>query len=421
MGSRDGTTPAPSAQARTLGLTGAVAIGAGSMLGAGVFAVWAPAARSAGGSLLLALGLAAVVAALNAASTAALASRHPVAGGAYSFGSRELPAPWGFVAGFGFVVGKTASVAAMGLTIGNYVWPHHAHWIATAAIAGAWLLNAGGVTRTAAATGVIAVAVSGVLIAAVIHTAGSAQSHEQAPSSGVWGVAQGAALLFFAFAGYARLATLGEEVERPRRTIPLAIAISFVVVLALYAAVALALVRSLGTSGLAASAAPIADAVGGGGWTVPLAVTAALASGGALVALLAGLGRTAMAMARQADLPPALARVNAKSVPTVAEALPALVAIVLVWFVPLINVLAASSTAVLLYYAVAHASAFASSRRPEGVRLPRIIPAVGLLLCVALVVTLPWRTVLITGAVLVLAVVIRLWLRRRAPLDHPRG
>ena len=400
---------------RRLGLVGATGIGVGSMLGAGVFVVWGPAADAAGGLLLVALGIAALVAALNAASTAALAARHPVAGGNYSYGSRELRGPWGFVAGSGFVIGKTASVAAMALAIGAYVWPEHARLVATGAIIALWLINAAGVTRTAAVTGGIAVVVVLATVAALVSASlGDVEPREGVGGGGLAGVLQGAALLFFAFAGYARLATLGEEVREPRTTIPVAIAIALCGVTGLYAATATFLVSTLGVGGLQESITPLADAAGAGIVRSLLAPVATLAAGGALLALMAGMGRTAMAMAREADLPRVLARTNARGVPALAEGVIASVAIALVWTTDVASVIAASSCAVLLYYAVGHAAAIAARKADRTFAVPAWLAAVGLASCVALAVTLPVAVVVATAAFLALVVGLRALLRRPA-------
>ena len=135
---------------RSLGLGDAIAIGVASMVGAGVFAVWGPAAQAAGSWLLLGLVIAAVVAWANATSSAQLAAQYPAAGGTYVYG-RERLGPWpGFLAGWSFVVGKTASCAAMALAFAAYVAPDG--WATPVAIAVVWVLvavNCLGVTRTA--------------------------------------------------------------------------------------------------------------------------------------------------------------------------------------------------------------------------------------------------------------------------------
>src|SRR5690606_26435759 len=151
--------------------------------------------------------------------TAQLAARYPAAGGAYTYGRAELSPVWGFVAGIGFVVGKSASVAAIALALGGYLWPDQAPVVATAAIAASWLLNSRGITRTAWGATVMAVVVSAGMAALVIavwaaHPDSDAPATAEAVQSGASSVSQvlaGAALLFFAFAGYARIATLGDE------------------------------------------------------------------------------------------------------------------------------------------------------------------------------------------------------------------
>lgn len=112
---------------RTLGVLDAVVVGLGAMIGAGIFAAPAPAARAAGGALLAALALAALVAYCNAHSSARLAARYPASGGTYVYGRERLGPFWGYLAGWGFVVGKTASCAAMTLTVGAYAWPEQQH------------------------------------------------------------------------------------------------------------------------------------------------------------------------------------------------------------------------------------------------------------------------------------------------------
>ncbi|WP_062317612.1 APC family permease [Demequina maris] len=406
---------------RRVGTVGATAIGAGSMLGAGVFVVWGPAASAAGSALLWAVLLAGIAAALNAGSTAQLAAAHPVAGGAYAYGRAEL-GPWpGFAAGIGFVLGKTASVAAIGLAIGAYLWPERPAVVATAAIAASWALNSRGITRTSAASVVIASSVIAVVVAAVVAIAGvdapaTASFGWSTPWGTAAGVAQAAALVFFAFAGYARIATLGEEVRDPARVIPRAIAVALGTVLALYLALAAVLPRALGIDGLVASEAPVADAVAGTWLPAPVVTAAAVAAAfGSLLALTAGLGRTAMAMAREADLPRALARTNARGVPALAEGVAAAVAVALAWVGDLTLAIGMSSFAVLLYYAVAGASAFraAGAGHVAGWRMPRALSLTGAVLCVALMASLPPVAALAAAAVLVAAGLARAVARRR--------
>ncbi len=391
------------------------------MLGAGVFVVWGPAARAAGPWLLAAVGIAAVVAIINAASTSLLAARHPVAGGAYTFGRRELGPVWGFVAGISFVVGKTASVAAMALAIGSYAWPDHAPLVGTAVIVAVWIMNARGVTRTASATTAIAVLVlvglAAVIASSLAQPAAPAALGPHDPVT-VRSVAAAAALVFFAFAGYARLATLGEEVRDPRRTIPRAVAMAILIVVAVYLALGAVLLRRPGVDVLSDSAAPLSLAVpDAAGWAAAVSLLAAVAATGAMVALMAGVGRTAMAMARESDVPRVLAVLGKTGVPQRTEAVGAVASIALVWWGDLGFALAMSSVAVLVYYAVANAAAFKAARRDDdgALGIPRGVAALGFVLCVLLALSLDMAPTLAAAGCLVLAVVVRAAARRRRP------
>ena len=413
---------APAALARRLGLVDAIAIGLGSMIGAGVFAAFAPAAAAAGSGLLIGLALAAVVAYANATSSAQLAAQFPTSGGTYVYG-REMIGPWsGFFAGWSFVIGKTASCAAMALTFASYAAP--AGWekpVAVAAVLVLAAVNTVGVTRTAALTKVIVVVVLAVLalvvVAASASGAGSADNLVIDPGPHGWyGVLQSAGLLFFAFAGYARIATMGEEVRDPRRTIPRAIVIALSLALLVYVAIALAALAALGPERLAASSAPLAEVAAAGGWTwtAPVVrVGAAAASLGALLALVAGIGRTSLAMARTGDLPQWLSAVHPRyAVPHRAELVLAVIVSLLIVATDLRSAIGFSSFGVLLYYLIANIAAF---RQDAGARrFPRALQLVGMIGCVALVATLPWPS--IVGGVVVALVGVgyrALRLRRR--------
>ncbi|GAA1723202.1 APC family permease [Aeromicrobium alkaliterrae] len=405
------TAPAP--LARRLGLGDAIAIGVGSMMGAGVFSVFAPAAQAAGGGLLIGLVIAGVVAFGNATSTAQLAAAYPTAGGAYLYGREQIGPTAGFLAGWSFVIGKTASCAAMAMVLAAYVAPDG--WekaIGIAAVVAVTTVNCLGVHRTAAVTKVLVVGVLAVL-GLVIVAASTARSDGAGPSldlavdGGVYGVLQSAGLLFFAFAGYARIATLGEEVRDPARVIPRAVVASLTIALLVYAAVAWSVLAVLGPDRLAASSEPLVEAARAGGWdwTEPwIRVAAAAATLGALLALVAGIGRTTLAMARHGDLPSTLAVVHPRfAVPHRAEILVAVVICAVVAVVDLRGAIGFSSFGVLLYYLVANVSAYRQT--PDHRRYPRVLQVVGGVGCVVLAATLPWQSVAAGVAVLVLGLV----------------
>ncbi|MFF6896052.1 APC family permease [Streptomyces microflavus] len=386
----------------------AVTIGLGSMIGAGVFAALAPAARAAGSGLLLGLALAAVVAYCNATSSARLAALYPASGGTYVYGRERLGDFWGHLAGWAFVVGKTASCAAMALTVGTYIWPGQAHAVAVAAVVALTAVNYTGVQKSALLTRIIVAVVLAALAAVVIAslTSGAVDTaHLDIDTDATaGGVLQAAGLLFFAFAGYARIATLGEEIRDPARTIPRAIPIALGITLVVYALVAVSVLLVLGPDGLAAADAPLTEAAraAGADWLVPVVrVGAAIAALSSLLALILGVSRTTLAMARDHHLPHALAAVHPKfKAPHRAELLIGAVVAIAAATTDVRAAIGFSSFGVLAYYAIANASAWTLT--PAEGRPARIIPVAGLAGCIVLAFALPLPSVIIGAAVLVI-------------------
>ncbi|MCT9868737.1 APC family permease [Paenarthrobacter aurescens] len=412
------------ALARRLGTFDASLIGLGSMIGAGVFAAFTPAAAAAGSGLLVGLVVAAFVAFCNATSSAQLAAAYPTSGGTYIYG-RERLGPWsGFLAGWGFVIGKTASAAAMAMTFAAYAAPQG--WerpVAIAAVVVLTAVNYHGVTRTAGLTRVLVIGVLAALAIAVAAVWGGSGPDfgnivgEGLLAHGWYGILQSSGLLFFAFAGYARIATMGEEVREPKRTIPRAISIALGITIVIYAVIAVTLLAALGPEGVAATPTPLADAVSAGSlaWAAPVVrVGAAVASLGALLALIAGLGRTSLAMAREHDLPHWFAAVHPKyKVPHRAEMTLAVVICLIIAVADLRGAIGFSSFGVLLYYLVANIAAYTQPAQDR--RYPKALQVTGALACVVLVATLPPVSVGLGLLMFVVGVGFRLLrLRRRS-------
>ena len=409
---------------RRLGTADAVFLGLGSMIGAGVFAAFGPAAKAAGTGLLLGLAIAAVIAYCNAAASAQLAAVYPMSGGTYLYGRERLGPWWGFTAGWGFVVGKTASCTAMALTFAVYAVPD-SRWgqrlVGVAAVLGLAGLNYRGITKTAVLTRILVAATLAALLAVVVGIAagGQADVGNLGPPSGLvvggfYGILQSAGLLFFAFAGYARIATMGEEVRDPARTIPRAILVAFGVAILVYLVVGTSALAASGPGRLATATAPLTEAVRSAGASplVPvIRIGGAVASLGALLALIAGIGRTTLAMARNGDLPRWLDAVHPHfRVPHHAELALAVVVSVLVLFADLREVIGFSSFGVLVYYAIANASAF--TQPADQRRWPRPLNVLGCFGCLLLVATLPLLSVA-TGVALFVVGLVGRWLVQR--------
>jgi APA family basic amino acid/polyamine antiporter len=399
---------ATSKPTKQLSLAGAVAIGMASMLGAGVFFVWSTAWDQADDKIFIALFLAALVASLNAASVYQLASNVSRAGGVYAYSRVYLPKGFSFIAGFAFVFGKIASIAAIALIIQTYLLP--GSHLATIAVIAMTLLNLFGINRTAQMAAVIAIITISFLVFSITVGFGKGFNVSEfnpdmfLPS---WELTtlSAASLIFFAFAGYARVATLGNEVKDPKKNIPRAIVISLSAVLVIYLLIAVVVVGAINTAN-----EPMPPAVFetlllvSAPWFNPIIidVVVVLASLGSILALLAGVSRTAATMAEDRELPSVFASRNRFGAPWLAEALIAVGAVTLIenreytfW------VIAFSSFSVLLYYAIGHLSVLAQPKDQR--KQPLFIAVLGFALCVVLLLSVPGPAVLVSTVILVVA------------------
>ncbi|WP_312859534.1 APC family permease [Pseudonocardia xinjiangensis] len=410
---------------RRLGTADAVVLGLAAMLGTGVFAVWAPAAAAAGPWLLLAVLIAGFVALCNAASTADLAVAHPESGGGFVYGRERLSPGAGRLAGVAFLVGKTASAAAAAGVFGGYVLPSHPLPAAILVIVTATALNTAGVRWTArGAYALVGGTLAVLLVVVVIGLLGpyddpvvSAATPDVEPIAmrgGVVGVLTAAGLVFFAFAGYARIATLGGEVRDPERTLHRAITIALGIALVTYLLVAVALLVGLGSERLATEPTPLVAVVDAGQASmlgVVVRVGAATAAASALLAVLVGVSRTALAMAQRRELPSALASVCSRGTPRWADLAGGAAAIVLAVLVGPVAAIALSACSVLVYYAVINLAALRLPRAQR--RWPVWSSWLGLLLCLGLAVLLALQQVLVTAAALAVGWAICTILSRR--------
>jgi basic amino acid/polyamine antiporter, APA family len=381
---------------RVLGVGGATVVGLGAMIGTGVFAAWTPALALAGSALLIALSLAAIVAALNAVSTASLARVLPESGGAYAYGRAYLSRPAGIVAGYSFVLGKSASAGAAALTIGAYAWPGWERLVGFAAVLVALGLDLRGIVKSVRVTALLIAVVLAVLLVLAI-TALAVESPEPSlisePTSAI-GVVAAAGILFVAFAGYARITVLGEEVREPARTIPRAMVLSFAIVIVVYAVLAVMVIRAA-TSDIELGTAPlesVAGATGAPALELAVRVAAVIAAGAVLLSLLAGVGRTLFAMGRGADAPASLAVIASRGVPARAEITAALLAAAVVLVGGIGFALAVSAGFILTYYGVAHLAVLARVRRGEFPVVLGLTSGLGLAGCFAVVVGLVFGT-----------------------------
>lgn len=395
---------------KKLSLTSAVFIGLAAMLGAGVFVVFGPAFELAGSFLLLSIALAGVVAYLNAASVAQLAAVVTRSAGAYAYGRHYLGDTWGFLAGASFLVGKIGSAAAIALTVASYLTPGSEIPVAVGAVVVMAAINIAGINRTAFGSKVLA-SITLLFLLTLMAAAFSVPATQASfVASEPLGVFSAAALFFFAFAGYARVATLGGEVEDSGRNVPKAIRISLGIVLVIYLVLGYLLTTRLGDS--LGGVTPLADlaeiALPGLGISA-VAPFAAVAALGSLLALLAGMSRTAAEMAFDSELPKAFAGRLRNGTPIVAELAISLIVIVLVLSGGVVFAIGLSSFAILSYYAIANYAAF-KQPAAESSR-PKILNLAGLLLCLLLALSVPPSSLLLGLTALSLMLFLRWGLR----------
>lgn len=405
---------------RQLHLLDAVGIGFGAIIGAGIFVVTGVAAAIAGPALIASLVLAAFAATCNALSSAELAARYPQSGGTYEYGY-QLLGPWrGFVAGWMFLASKMSAAGVVALGLGAYtnaLLPSISpRVLAVVAILAFTALNYFGVQRTSRVNlTIVATSIASlVLFCAIGARAFRIENVQPFAPNGTRGLLEAAAILFFAYTGYARIATLGEEVRDPRRTIPRAILITLLSSATLYIVVATIAVGVIGAAGLANQPAPLAiaaTAAGGQSLATILSIGAMAAMLGVILSQILGMSRMVFAMARRGDLPATLAAVHPRfAVPHRAVLAIGFGAALIAATGTLRSVAATAAFAILIYYAIANWAALRLS--PADRLYSPIVPVLGLPICALLALSLDVRVMLTGVAVLAVGVVVRVIVRR---------
>lgn len=394
---------------RELGVFGATMMGLGAMLGTGVFVSIAIAIGISGSHTLAAIGIAAFVALCNALSSAQLAALHPVSGGTYEYGYRYLSPAFGFSAGWMFVCAKSASAATAALGVSGYLI--HALetdlsplWIALPLIALITWLVFSGMKRSNRANTVMVSLTLGSLALFVVYTLPHGDSSAYRFSSlfptssdHVAPFLQSCALMFVAYTGYGRIATMGEEVRNPRKIIPLTILSALVVSAILYLAVGWTTIGvtgdawlSLDPSRLSAPLERILDHLGHPAVATLVAIGAITAMLGVLLNLILGISRVILAMGRRLDLPQAFARLNpSRTTPPVAVIGTGVVVLILALFNDVRLTWSFSAFTVLIYYSITN---LASLRLPRDQCLyPRFFSWAGLFSCLFLAFWIDWQ------------------------------
>ena len=401
---------------RELGTFGAVFVGLGSIVGTGVFVSIGISAGIAGPAVSLAVVIAAVVATCNGLSSAQLAANHPVSGGTYEYGYRFLIPTAGFVAGWMFLIAKSASAATAALGFAGYllgaigIVDGPLVPVAVSAVVLVGVLVLAGIRRSTVANAVIVSVTIGALVVFIValfpHAVRNAGAtlvpYFSSERGAAAGLLQAAALMFVAYTGYGRIATLGEEVKDPKKTIPRAVIVTLVTTMVLYVGVSLVATGAVGSEEISRSSAPLERAaflVGATGIGRVLAVGAIAAMLGVLLNLLLGLSRVLLAMGRRRDMPGFLGRLRGNT-PAAAVIVMTVVVIGLTLIGDVETTWSFSAFTVLIYYGLTNLSALYIPN--DGRLFPRWISVLGLVGCVSLAAFVPPR-ILAIGAGLIVA------------------
>jgi basic amino acid/polyamine antiporter, APA family len=398
-----------------LNLFDAVATGLAAILGAGIFSVIAPAAGIAGPAFLASLSIAALIALCNALSSAQLASIFPRSGGTYEFGRQVLGPWWGYLAGWMFLIANTVGPGVIALTFGYYlhgvlntVPPRVAAVLIVLVVTA---INAAGIRRSVHVTDVIVILSIASLVAVIIIGLPHGNPANFIPFAphGFTGILQATGLLFFAYTGYSRIATLVEEVHNPRRTIPRATVLVLGAATLLYLLVAGTAVAVLGTTKLSQSSSPLATtmlSLGSGIGSVIVAAGALLTTFNESLSDLLGVSRVTFAMSRVGDLPKRLAYLGPGKNPWLSVLFVGLIATIVSLFFPFEFAIAISSFGTLFYYSVTNLSVL--KRQPSQRIYPRGLAIAGLVRCMGLSIALPLQDVVVGVAIALAGIALRL-------------
>nr|HPL94940.1 amino acid permease [Paludibacteraceae bacterium] len=382
---------------RSLDLKDAVAVGLGAIIGAGIFVVTGVAAGVSGPSFIIGLLIAGTIATFNGLSSSQLAAVYPQSGGTYEYGYRLLTPSLGFSAGWMFVLSKLSAGGIVAIGFGSYFHQLIPYFspieYSIAAIVLLTFANLWGIQKVGTINIAIVLITLLSLLYFVVGGIPSVDTTNFIPFApfGWKGIAESAAILFFAFTGYARIATLAEEVRNPRKTIPKAVIITIAVAILLYVGVSIVATGVLGAPSMASTSSPLqlaADRIQAPGMSVVITLGASTAMLGVLLSQIVGISRMLLAMGRRNDLPHFFESIHKKTaVPHIAILFTSAIILLITLFGSFPFVVRTATFTILLYYTIANAAAI---RQPRIEQIyGSIIPWLGLIGCIVMAFSLP--------------------------------
>ena len=374
---------------RTLTLQNSLFLGLSSMIGAGLFVNIAPTAVISSYSLILGLVIASFLAFANASSSAQLARVYPETGGTYLYARKVLGNNASLFSGIVFIVGKIISSIAIALTFGNYLMPSYPKTSGVMLVLLVGIISYFGATKTASVARWFVYSVVGILMFYIFSITTSTSFNFSIPiskglsletlliSSSIW---------FFAFTGYSRLATFGEEVRNPEKIIPKAILTGLGLTVTIYFLVTYITLGIVDPSIIQNSSTPLKvafDLSRFSNFSFLISIASTIATGSVLLALIPGISRVAVAMSRDKYLPISLSKIHKKyNSAYIADVSITFIVILGILTVDVIEAIKMSSFFILLYYSLTNLSVI---KLEKSQRLYSIlIPYFGLLGCLLL-------------------------------------
>ncbi len=405
---------------RSLTLKDAVGVGLGAIIGAGIFVVTGIAAGVSGPAFLVGLLVAGIIATFNALSSAQLASRYPHSGGTYEYGYILISPAFGFSAGWMFLVSKLAGAGFVAIGFGSYFYQlvpiGSPITYSVLAVILLTLANYFGIKKA----GVLNLVIVTITVLSLIYLAFSGipevnfENFKPFAQYGISGIAEAAALLFFAFTGYGRIATLAEEVTNPKKTIPKAIIITIVTAILLYSVISVVAIGVIGTERMASSTSPlqvVADALNTPAISIIITIGASTAMLVLLLSKILLISRVMLAMGRRNDLPTVFKNIHKKyRVPHIGILFTGLIILIITLVGSFEFIVRAATFTILLYYSITNIAAIKQPK--EDSMYGRLIPTLGLIGCLAMSASLPLNVVFSGIGLLLAGFVIRFLFHR---------
>ena len=388
---------------REMGLFGATTLGIGAIVGSGIFIVTGIVAGITGPAMIISIILAGIIALFSAVSVAELGRCYPEEGGTYIY-ARNLISPYaGFIAGWIWVFSNIFVGAAVSLGFAQYfftIFPQIPVKVVATIVCLIFLyLNYTGLKGSVLANNLLVIVKVLVLILFVVIGTFFFHVDNMMPFTphGAYGILPGAALIFFAYTGFARVTIMAEEVHDPETTIPQSIYIALGISTVLYILVSLVALGLTGASRLAGSGSPLADAIavtGIPGIAAAVALGAMVATASVLLTTILGISRIVFAMGRAGDIPESFAAIHPSyRTPTRAILITGACMIVALVFADLAFVVSVSTFAMLLYYGIANLAALKIPER--NTKYPPWVFVIGAISCLALMAFLSVESIII--------------------------